>query len=80
VEGAALLIQLPLWYFFSDAQGMPVPPLAAGPIRRTLTSGPRSEEEPVMRKILSVALVAILSLALAAPVSAWRGGGGGGHG
>ena len=33
-----------------------------------------------MRKILSVALVAVLSLALAAPVSAWgRGGGGGFH-
>ena len=33
-----------------------------------------------MKKILSVALVAMLSLALAAPVSAGRGGGGGFHG
>ena len=33
-----------------------------------------------MKKILSLALVAMLSLALAAPVSAWRGSGGGFHG
>src|SRR5258708_1220255 len=39
-----------------------------------------SEREAVMKKILSVVLVAMLSLALAVPVSAGRGGGGGFHG
>src|SRR2546425_13293308 len=38
------------------------------------------EEESVMKKILSLALVVMLSLALAAPVSAWEGRGGGFHG
>src|SRR5438445_12837235 len=33
-----------------------------------------------MKKILSLALVVMLSLALAAPVSAWSGRGGGFHG
>jgi hypothetical protein len=36
--------------------------------------------EVAMKKILSLALVALLSLTLAAPVSAWRGTGGGFHG
>jgi hypothetical protein len=44
--------------------------------RRRLTTG-----GTVMKKLLSLALVAVLSLALAAPVSAGgRGGGGGFHG
>src|SRR5437660_3032839 len=38
------------------------------------------EKESVMKKILSLALVVVLSLALAAPVSAWSGRGGGLHG
>src|SRR2546426_8510016 len=38
------------------------------------------EKESVMKKILSLALVVMLSLALAAPVSAWSGRGGGFHG
>src|SRR6266481_2455556 len=38
------------------------------------------EKEPVMKKILSLALVTTLSLSLAAPVSAGRGPGGGFHG
>src|SRR2546425_8311712 len=38
------------------------------------------EKESVMKKILSLALGVMLSLALAAPVSAWSGRGGGFHG
>jgi hypothetical protein len=40
----------------------------------------RSEWEAAMKKTLSVALVAMLFLALAPPASAGRGGGGGFHG
>ena len=38
------------------------------------------EKEPVMKRILSLALVTMLSLSFAAPVSAGRGPGGGFHG
>src|SRR5512137_208825 len=38
------------------------------------------EKEPIMKRILGAALVAMVSLALAAPVSAGRGPGGGFHG
>jgi hypothetical protein len=38
------------------------------------------EKEPVMKKILSLVLVAMLSLSFAAPASAGRGPGGGFHG